>query len=90
MKNNFAKSLQDWNFALSLTYQTNQKHRAMRVTANFETTTYKGYQINVAKHEECGWYVETSDGYASEYYTSKQDACAKRAQIKREIKNGTW
>jgi predicted cupin superfamily sugar epimerase len=62
----------------------------MRVTATFETTTYKGVNINLAKHEECGWYVETSDGYASEYYKSRTEASAKRKQIKDEIKKGTW
>jgi len=62
----------------------------MRVTANYETTTYKGITIDLAKNPEEGWYVETSDGYTSVYFATKKEAAEKRAAIKDQIKKGYW
>ena len=62
----------------------------MRVTSNFETTTYKGITIDLAKNPEEGWYVQTSDGYTSVYFATKKEAAEKRAAIKDQIKKGYW
>jgi len=53
-------------------------------------TTYKGIQITLAKHPECGWYIEASGGYVSEYYSTKKQAEAEKKRIKQDIKRGYW
>ena len=56
---------------------------------NYHTLTYKGIELTV-QNTDWGWFVEVSDGYESEYFATKKEAIAKRSEIKREIKNGTW
>ncbi len=62
-------------------------------------TTYKTPKLEIQKigsktitiqNTQWGWFVEVSDGYTSDYYTSKKNAIARRSEIKKEIKNGTW
>lgn len=62
-------------------------------------TTYKTSNLEIQRignktismqNTEWGWFVEVSDGYTSDYFTSKKQAIAKRSEIKKEIKNGTW
>lgn len=39
---------------------------------------------------EWGWYIEISDGYVSEYFSTKEDAVARLDEIKMDIKKGFW
>jgi hypothetical protein len=58
--------------------------------AQTEVQVAEGVIIYLAKHAECGWYVETSDKYVSDYYATKKEAAVRRSEIKNEIKKGWW
>ena len=39
---------------------------------------------------EWGYFIQVSDGYTSDYFSTKKDAIARRAEIKKEMKKGCW
>jgi hypothetical protein len=41
-------------------------------------------------NSEWGWYIQLSDGYVSDYFSTKKEAIARRAEIKTDIKKGLW
>lgn len=61
----------------------------MKISAKYETQTYKGIKIDLV-NSDWGWYINLSDGYASDYFDSKSSAKNRIAEIKNEIKNQTW
>lgn len=58
-------------------------------TSNLEIQKIGSKTITI-QNTEWGWFVEVSDGYTSDYFKTKKEAIARRTEIKKEIKNGTW
>lgn len=61
----------------------------MNTNNNTEIQIVNG-KIIYLTNSDWGWYIEVSDGYASDYFSTKKDAVARRAEIKSEIKKGFW
>ena len=57
--------------------------------SNLEIQQFGNKSITI-QNTEWGWFVQVSDGYTSDYFTSKKQATQRRSEIKQEIKNDTW
>lgn len=66
-----------------------QTHTTMNTNYKTEIQIVNGKVIYLT-NSDWGWYIEISDGYASDYFSTKKDAVARRAEIKSEIKKGFW
>ena len=58
-------------------------------TSNLEIQQVGNKSITI-QNTEWGWFVQVSDGYTSDYFTSKKQAIERLSEIKQEIKNDTW